>query len=184
MPGIILYPPSGGGGVSFPLTHVAATAAEDQLLVGVTGDAVATSRFVLDGDGTLHFGGGASGSPKMRFQYISNRTLGIISEDDSASVRIYNFKPEGLNRYVEIGTDAGTGAHFFDAFNSNFELRTSPVITRADGTGFLELPEQSSDPSAPAANKARLFAKDNGSGKTQLAVRFPTGATQIIATEP
>ena len=40
------------------------------------------------------------------------------------------------------------------------------------------------DPAAPAANSARLYAKDNGSGKTQLVVRFPTGAVQVLATEP
>lgn len=40
------------------------------------------------------------------------------------------------------------------------------------------------DPSAPASNKAILYTKDNGAGKTQLVARFPTGAVQVIATEP
>ncbi len=40
------------------------------------------------------------------------------------------------------------------------------------------------EPGAPAANNARVFTRDNGSGKTQLCVRFPTGATIVIATEP
>lgn len=40
------------------------------------------------------------------------------------------------------------------------------------------------DPSAPAANEVRLYAKDNGSGKTQLCARFNTGAVQCFATEP
>ena len=39
-------------------------------------------------------------------------------------------------------------------------------------------------PSAPGANKARLFLKDNGSGKTQLCVRFNTGVIQVLATQP
>jgi hypothetical protein len=39
-------------------------------------------------------------------------------------------------------------------------------------------------PSAPAANKARIYAEDNGSGKTRLMVLFPTGAAQQIAIEP
>ena len=50
--------------------------------------------------------------------------------------------------------------------------------------GYWELTEQAADPAAPAANKAILYTKDNGAGKTQLAVRFATGAVQIIATEP
>lgn len=40
------------------------------------------------------------------------------------------------------------------------------------------------DPAAPASNKARLYVRDNGAGKTQLVVVFPTGAVQVIATEP
>lgn len=50
-------------------------------------------------------------------------------------------------------------------------------------TSAFEFPEIA-DPAAPAANKARLYTRDNGSGKTQLCVRFPTGAVQVLATEP
>jgi hypothetical protein len=39
-------------------------------------------------------------------------------------------------------------------------------------------------PAAPPANMARIFVRDNGVGKTQLCVRFPSGAEQVIATEP
>ena len=46
--------------------------------------------------------------------------------------------------------------------------------------GLVEI----ADPAAPSANMAKLYAKDNGSGKTQLVVRFATGAVQVIATEP
>lgn len=45
---------------------------------------------------------------------------------------------------------------------------------------FLE----QADPAAPAANSAVLYARDNGAGKTQLCVRFPTGAVQVLQTEP
>jgi len=48
---------------------------------------------------------------------------------------------------------------------------------------FVEMLEMT-DPTAPSANKSRLYTRDNGSGKTQLVVRFPTGAIQVIATEP
>lgn len=44
--------------------------------------------------------------------------------------------------------------------------------------------EEMTAPAAPAANRARLFCQDNGSGKSRLCVRFPTGATQVLATEP
>ena len=48
---------------------------------------------------------------------------------------------------------------------------------------FAEIHE-STDVTAPAADRARLYVRDNGAGKTQLVVRFPTGAVQVIATEP
>jgi hypothetical protein len=41
------------------------------------------------------------------------------------------------------------------------------------------------DPSAPTADRARLFARDaNALGKMQLCVRFPSGAVEVIATAP
>jgi hypothetical protein len=40
------------------------------------------------------------------------------------------------------------------------------------------------DPAASGANTGRVYMRDNGAGKTQLVVRFPTGAVQVIATEP
>jgi hypothetical protein len=47
--------------------------------------------------------------------------------------------------------------------------------------GYTELTERTA-PSAPAANKARFYAKDNGSGKTQLVVMFSDGAEIVLAT--
>ena len=41
-----------------------------------------------------------------------------------------------------------------------------------------------STPGAPANNHARLFIRNNASGKTQLCVRFNTGAVRVLATEP
>jgi hypothetical protein len=48
-------------------------------------------------------------------------------------------------------------------------------------TKFYELKEIS-NPVAPSANRARLFARDNGSGLTQLCVRFSNGAVRVLAT--
>lgn len=49
----------------------------------------------------------------------------------------------------------------------------------------LEFCEDSTtDIGAGSAGSARLYAKDNGAGKTQLVVRFNSGAVQVIATEP
>jgi hypothetical protein len=39
-------------------------------------------------------------------------------------------------------------------------------------------------PAAPATNNVRIYAEDNGSGKTRLMARFATGAAVQIAIEP
>jgi len=44
--------------------------------------------------------------------------------------------------------------------------------------------ERAADAPAPGLNQGVVFYKDNGSGKTQLCVRFNTGAVQVIATQP
>jgi hypothetical protein len=60
---------------------------------------------------------------------------------------------------------------------------SSGVLTNDEHDGYIEGVEIA-EPSAPAANKGRLFFVDDGAGKTSFRVRFPTGATQVIASEP
>jgi hypothetical protein len=57
-------------------------------------------------------------------------------------------------------------------------------VSSGGTVGYIEGQELSADPAAPAGNFGRMYFKDNGTGKTQLVVRFPTGAVQIVATEP
>lgn len=45
------------------------------------------------------------------------------------------------------------------------------------------LSEQATAPAAQA-NKAIIYAEDNGSGKTRLMVKFPTGSAVQLAIQP
>jgi hypothetical protein len=67
--------------------------------------------------------------------------------------------------------------------STDFGATTSNRVRNIFAAGYWEGTEIA-DPAAPAADKGRLYFKDNGSAKTQLVVRFPTGAVQVIATEP
>lgn len=67
------------------------------------------------------------------------------------------------------------------AIDTNLYRGAANILATDDA---LRLLEQGSDPSAPSANYGVLYLRDNGSGKTQLCVRFNTGAVQVIATEP
>ncbi len=51
-------------------------------------------------------------------------------------------------------------------------------------TGFAELTERASAPSAPGADAVRIYAIDNGAGKTQLMALFSSGAAQQLAIQP
>lgn len=58
------------------------------------------------------------------------------------------------------------------------------VMSYFQSAGGLEFQEMTSGSSAPAANRAIVYAVDNGAGKTLLQVRFGSGAAQTLATEP
>jgi hypothetical protein len=81
--------------------------------------------------------------------------------------------------YVEINTSTGD-------ISLMSENDAGIQLDRADGgePPYIEMLERSADPAAPGVNRGRLFLKDNGAGKTQLCIRFNTGATQVIATQP
>lgn len=57
------------------------------------------------------------------------------------------------------------------------------LLSNGSAGAALEMAEQTA-PSAPGSNKVRIYAEDNGSGKTRLMALFPTGAAQQIAIEP
>lgn len=89
---------------------------------------------------------------------------------------------------------AGSTLRGFVAMGNSFESVTNPLpntsataraisIANIGYDGFIDMVE-SGDHTAPAANRVRLYSKDNGSGKTVFAARFNTGAVQAPATEP
>lgn len=78
---------------------------------------------------------------------------------------------------VSISADGGT----------NTQLRVSSSGVSVTGTlavsSYLQGAEETA-PAAPAANGYRIFAQDNGAGKTQLMVIFSSGAAQQLAIQP
>jgi hypothetical protein len=74
-----------------------------------------------------------------------------------------------LIAYVDNTYDIGT--------NSNFRPRNLFLGS------YMQMSEMTA-PAAPAADGVRIYAVDNGSGKTRLMALFATGAAQQIAIEP
>lgn len=132
------------------------------------------------GVGQLQF----SGEVRVSRAAVSNNTFtSIVSGDSNLRFLIQ----------ADGGHFWGSGSASQDVFltrntANQLQLGTGDSFTLGAttdaGGNYIQFFEQTTDPAAAPANAARLFAKDNGAGKTQLVVRFSTGSTVIIATEP
>lgn len=101
----------------------------------------------------------------------------VIQSPSDGTLMLSNNAETDFSRLQFGGTTSSFGALARDAAGIK--------VIAADGTtgAFLSGVEQTA-PSAPSANGYRLFAQDNGAGKTQLMVIFGSGAAQQIAIEP
>lgn len=118
-----------------------------------------------------HSGGGSSGvlghsgidavpTPKVRTGVYGHAAQGTSARG------VWGVSPAGIG--VQGTSTSGYAGYFSGKVFSN---------------KFYELAEVGNPP-APDKNRARLFIRDNGSGKTQLCVRFHTGAIKVLATQP
>lgn len=93
----------------------------------------------------------------------------------------------GATSAFTIGIDIGRlGSGWFEAGTP--KIGTGIRVNNCSGpdldlNGYIQGTEINT-PAAGAANSYRLFAKDNGSGKTQLMVIFASGAAQQLAIQP
>jgi hypothetical protein len=95
-----------------------------------------------------------------------------------AKTGVYGYAAQDIYSSGVIGeSPAGMGVrgHTTSGYAGYFEGR---VYTNA----FYELTEVAT-PATPIANRARLFIKDNGLGKTQVCVKFANGTVKVLATE-
>lgn len=133
-----------------------------------------------------------TGSPLFRIQGDTG-TLGLIIEDpDDTTSRLLLGTNTGTPR-LEFGSGTAArdvvvtrltnpGIRFEVDGASEFEIVTGGRFILPNG-GYFEMVERTA-PAAPAANRGRLFLRDNGAGKTQLCIIFSSGAIQVIATQP
>lgn len=105
-----------------------------------------------------------------------------------------SFSPQGFYATEVDPTDGSsltsltvTAHHGLSVFGGQDPFRVYSaafaLLFQVEATGTLLFIEQA-DPAAPAANQARLYSRDNGSGKTQIVARFSSGAVQVMATQP
>ena len=92
-----------------------------------------------------------------------------------------------------LGTGTGAGGSIIfktapagssgSSQNALAAVLTLDSTKQADFSGHMQMTEITA-PSAGAANTVRLYAQDNGAGKTQLMALFASGAAQQVAIEP
>lgn len=129
-------------------------------------------------------GGGAAGVATV----ICERFFGF------GGTGVFKFKlcADDSAKVVVLASDMtlcwGSGTNLGGSLSGDIGIERSAagVLKITDGStggGSVDLLEMS-EPAAPSANTGRLFVQDNGSGKSQLCIRFASGASQVIATEP
>lgn len=88
---------------------------------------------------------------------------------------------------VQVQLADASGGHSLGVTDSGgtkcYDIRSDGIFAMRKAS-FIELLGTIADPGGGASNTARLYVRDNGSGKKQLAVEFPTGTAIPIATEP
>ena len=90
-----------------------------------------------------------------------------------------------VNAGTRVWYFEGTTGHFLANADNTYDIGAA-AATRPRNLflgSYAQLSEMTA-PAAPAANSVRIYAVDNGSGKTQLMALFATGAAQQIAIEP
>jgi hypothetical protein len=184
------------------------TAANDDLTLQGTTSATRTTSYVImqPNGGTVGIGD-TNPNYKLRVKetisgaggiYVST-TSGTAQQpsfyfDDTAGSGISDFEiyldatnvyvGPYLNKGLQFVKNAGVDKTMVITNQGSVGIGTTSPSTRLDiDAGALELAEMTA-PGAGAANTVRIYAVDNGAGKTQLMAIFNTGAAQQLAIQP
>ena len=160
--------------------------------MNVTDTASATASLLMD----LQVGGVS----KLRITkggmldfYTGTQSMNIYSSGDHLVLAPNNSPTLGLSKYNALTVPSAGLIGFTSSIavatgqDCGFVRSAAGVVgvCGANSTtgGALEYIEQTA-PSAPSADRVRIYAQDNGAGKTQLMALFSSGAAQQIAIQP
>ena len=119
--------------------------------------------------------------------------LKILTGTNGAGTGYGSIYPENLTPSVSNYILAALASGASNSLNSTsllyLRINNVPVVEVSNdnvlfSASSIQGTELASEPAAPPANGFKLFAIDDGGGKTVLKVRFATGASQVIATQP
>lgn len=166
-------------GAGAALTSGASSAVSVGVLASAAGQGVAVGK-----SASVSVAGGVAVGYTAQATNTKSIAIGFDAQATSAqnNVTIGEGSRVTSNGGVTLGAESITSHALSVALGAVVSTTANSQV--AVGTKHFELLELAADAAAGAANSARLYVRDNGSGKTQLVVRFATGAIQVIATEP
>jgi hypothetical protein len=173
----------GTGGTSGNTVVHSGAGAGSEVYISTSG----TLRWKVDGNGHLvaqvdnTYDIGASGASRPRSIYTSQG----VSFANSLSVNSSTFHTVVWNggQYGWAGAASSSTTTAIDTGLARSAAKIVRVTDGSTGGGAMQLTEMTA-PAAPAADNVRIYAEDNGSGKTRLMALFATGAAVQIAIEP
>jgi hypothetical protein len=141
--------------------------------VGIGTDAAGASSFVQS---PLILGGYFSGDSR------TTTAKAIVTSSDCRNLLVVNPRFD----FATYGTGGNNTANSLiaDGGATTSVLHSQNLIMNA--AGWLDWARKIATPGAAPTGMARMYVKDsvNLKGKTQVAIRFPSGAEQILASEP
>jgi hypothetical protein len=185
---------AGAGEVRAWGTHTAVgTYAQQSLTTGYYDTAVGTSaqQSLTTGNSDTAVGASAQYAPLGNSAYATTTasyqtSVGMESGQSSAS-QVDGITTIGYRSAAGAANATALGREARADHSGSVAIGYQAVTTAPDqvevGARHVEYVEIT-DPGAGATNSARLYARDNGSGKTQLCVVFASGAVQVLATQP
>lgn len=147
----------------------------------------------------IYFGWNSTGTPQsngavdvsmQRDEANALAIRSVLALTSAQTLRVYGTYTDASNyERASLSTTAGSGitlaAETAGTGGDNLNVTLTPAGTGGVviGANYQQFAEMTA-PAAGAANTVRLFAQDNGAGKTQLMAIFASGAAQQVAIEP
>jgi hypothetical protein len=157
--------------------------ANSPTFAGITASGTVTAS--TSGNGlALHGGGtvtGASGA--ITITPTAGSTLSIAT-NSTGTVAIAGTKTASSETSAALTVAGGVGIASGGLRVSGTTNISGAFSATTITTGFTFNGTEIATPATPAANAYKIYADDNGAGKTRLMVLFATGAAQQIAIEP
>ena len=113
--------------------------------------------------------------------FANSSGLQWVNNAGSSTANFYLLGTAGDSMAFGVPSDSGV---FDYGIGTSCPQGSCFRFIRSGSGAVLQFMNEASAPGSPGANRASLYAADNGAGKTQLCAKFNTGSPVCFATEP